>query len=172
MRMTNTIRDAFIRAAMQDVPAEDHSAQAHKIALAELSKMFNEVFPGVDLAKAGASGWLERVGILMPAGISSLYAHAPNYRCLENRPVWKALTELGEKALAQSRTRTALERKLHAVAYGVTTRKALAAALPEFEKYLPADEPAACRSLPTVVDVVAEFTKAGWPKGAKEKVAA
>ena len=50
-------------------------------------------------------------------------------------------------------------------ALGASTRKGLADALPEFEKYLPADEPAAVRSLPVVANVVADFVKAGWPKG-------
>ena len=36
--------------------------------------------------------------------------------------------------------------------------------LPEFEKYLPADEQKALRSVPVVANLVADFTKAGWPK--------
>jgi hypothetical protein len=54
------------------------------------------------------------------------------------------------------------------VAEGASTRKALVAALPEFEKYLPAEVEAPVRSLPAIANVVAEFTKAGWPKGEKK----
>ena len=49
------------------------------------------------------------------------------------------------------------------------TRAALAAALPEFEKYLPADEPKALRSLPSMANVASEFVKAGWPKKSVKK---
>ena len=68
---------------------------------------------------------------------------------------------------ASNKARKALAEKLRAVAYSVTTRKALAAALPEFEKYLPPDDAAAIRTLPVVANVVADFVKAGWPKGKK-----
>jgi hypothetical protein len=61
-----------------------------------------------------------------------------------------------------------LEYRLKAVAEGASTRKALVAALPEFEKYLPSEVEAPVRSLPAIANVVAEFTKAGWPKGEKK----
>jgi hypothetical protein len=46
----------------------------------------------------------------------------------------------------------------------VSTRKALVDLLPEFEKYLPADEAKAIASLPAVANVLSDFVKAGWPK--------
>ena len=47
--------------------------------------------------------------------------------------------------------------------------EALAEALPQFAKYLPAEpvKGAAPRSVPVVIDVVEDFVKAGWPKGQK-----
>ena len=57
-----------------------------------------------------------------------------------------------------------------AAAMSCTTRKALANLLPEFEQYLPEDTPAAIRSLPAIANIVADFSKAGWPKDkTKEK---
>jgi hypothetical protein len=77
--------------------------------------------------------------------------------------------ELKIKRSLQEKARADLRSKLKSVAYSVSTRKALVAALPEFEKYLPADEAKAVRTLPVVQNVVADFVKAGWParKGAK-----
>lgn len=49
-----------------------------------------------------------------------------------------------------------------------TTRKQAAEVLPEFEKYLPEDEPKALRTLPALANVAADFVKAGWPKNAKK----
>ena len=67
----------------------------------------------------------------------------------------------------QEGIRASLKSQLKSAAHSVTTRKALAALLPEFEKYLPADEAAACKTLPVVQNIVADFAKAGWPKGKK-----
>jgi hypothetical protein len=58
----------------------------------------------------------------------------------------------------------ALRTKLSATADAVSTRKALIDLLPEFEKYLPADESKAVASLPAVANVLSDFVKAGWPK--------
>ena len=60
-----------------------------------------------------------------------------------------------------------LRDKLTGAINACTTRKQAAEAIPEFEKYLPADEPKALRSLPALANVAADFVKAGWPKGQK-----
>jgi hypothetical protein len=61
---------------------------------------------------------------------------------------------------------------LKSVAYACTTRKQLEEALPEFSNYLPEEEAKAARDLPVVVNVVADFVKAGWPKKNQGKIAA
>jgi hypothetical protein len=71
---------------------------------------------------------------------------------------------LAEKASADKAARAVLSQRLRAVAYSVSTRKALAEALPEFAKYLPADEAEAMRTVPVIANVVADFVRAGWPK--------
>ncbi len=166
MRLTNIIRDAYVRAAMQDVPQIDYDAQAHKIARAFIISKLSEFIPNREaLNQLAHSGWLEKRTVDVPYGIGSCYCIAPSYDYVKRHPeVWAQLEELGRKANAQRKQRGELEQKLHAVAYSVTTRKALAAALPEFEKYLPADEPAAARNLPVVTNLIADFSKAGWPK--------
>lgn len=68
----------------------------------------------------------------------------------------------------QMNKRHQLQQNLLAVADSCTTRKALVAALPEFEKYLPADEQAACKTLPAIANVLSDFVKAGWPKDQKK----
>lgn len=170
MKLTNTIRDAFISAAMSDVPRTDYDEEARKIAGAALDAAFKKAFPGVkiDRLTAGETGWLDKCGVNMPGDLGSLYTWTPSYRVLErDAETWAKLIELSQKAREQNDIRTSLTSKLKSVAYACTTRKALADALPEFEKYLPADQAAACRTLPAVANVVADFTKAGWPKGKK-----
>lgn len=169
MKLTNYIRDAFITAAMQDVPQVDYAEQARAVANKAIKDAFEKDFPGLDFEKVKQIGWFSNVGIKMPNLLMNLYGPAKSWDMLEKTPkVWEKLTELSKKHGEQSEARGTLERKLRAVAYSCTTRKALAEALPEFDNYLPADEAKAIRSLPVVANVVTDFVKAGWPKNAKK----
>jgi hypothetical protein len=76
----------------------------------------------------------------------------------------KKVAVLSEKARATRQTISDLQEKLESVAKSCTTRKQLAELLPEFEKYLPDNAPAASRAVPAIANLVTEFTKAGWPK--------
>lgn len=173
MKLTNTLRDAFIRAAMNDVPQVDYDAQ--------IDKLFRDAAVAALPAKVRAllkDKECERYVHFEYRSFTGLYRnqHVPCSRFREDfklpPEVQTQIRALIDKSEAQGRQRNDLERKLRGVAYGVTTRKALADALPEFVKYLPADEQAAARSLPVVANVVAEFVKAGWPKDAKMAKAA
>jgi hypothetical protein len=152
---------------MDDVPSVDYEEQARKIGMTAVEEEFNKVFHGVDYKKASDSGWLNRCAVSMPGKFNSLYMYASSYKLLERLPAWEALNALATQYSAQRDKRSTLEQKIRGVAYSVTTRKALVAALPEFEKYLPADEEKAIRTLPVVQNVVADFVKAGWPKDRK-----
>jgi len=160
MRLTKLIRESFVRAAMQDVPHIEYDEQIRKVifdnvvaqmppemlkAYQKHPKLFNTDGRYID----------NQIGyVYLPCSI----APAPEaIRCA---------LELVEKRRVQKNARQSLKEKLQAAADSVTTRKALIALLPEFEKYLPADEPAACKTLPAVANLLADFTKAGWPKQA------
>lgn len=168
MRLTNTIRDSFIRAVMHDLPApENYEEQVHKIYKADAIEQMPAQLRAFALDKE-LSVWFETNSVYSyQSPFSSTFVIAQRGKSYVATDSAKArVAELTVKAKAHKAERDALEEKLRAVAYSCTTRKALAAALPEFEKYLPADEPAACRSLPAVANLVADFTKAGWPKSA------
>ena len=167
MRLTNTIREAFVRAAMNDVPETDYEEAAQKVAKEAL-------FASLPMAvkkmtrDSTQSQYLNREYITMPTRFSNFHYFCQqhgNSIIRESMPdVWAKILELHAKHEQQIKDRRELQTKLSAVANSVTTRKALVAALPEFEKYLPADEEKAIRTLPVVANVVADFTKAGWPK--------
>lgn len=172
MRLTNYMRDAFITAAMNDVPKVAYNEQAEKLAREHLKKTFETIFPGID-SNGPANSWLEKCSVSLPGSLQNIYAIAPSYRVLETDPkIWPKLSDIAEKHKAQNKALQDLRDKLRNVAYSCTTRKALADALPEFEKYLPEDEAKAIRSLPVVTNVVADFVKAGWPKQNAGKIAA
>jgi hypothetical protein len=168
MRLTNIIRDSFVRSVMQDLPSlVNYEEQAHKIYKDDAIEQMPPQLRPIALDKE-LSTWLETNSVYSYSSpFSSTYVFSQRGRSYNATDRAKAkVAELVAKAKAQQAERDALEQKLKGIAYGCTTRKVLAEALPEFEKYLPADEPAACRSLPAVANLVADFAKAGWPKQA------
>ena len=167
MRLTNTIRDAYIKSVMDDVPSVDFDEAIRK---AYRDAALEAMPPKLRaLAKDPACElWLAWDYRSVKGVSSTLSGHGPRGREADEflAPACLAsLRELEAKRKAQHASRNELRSKIRAVAYGATTRKALAEALPEFAKYLPADEAAAVRTLPALANVVTDFVKAGWPKG-------
>lgn len=172
MKLTNYMRDAFVRAAMLDVPAIQYDdkirALAMKTALAQLPAKVAAIYNDPKTREHIETTWVNLKGACITLSVPGACGDGTHRTGVE-----AACKALVEADAAQKEARGSLERRLRAVAYGVTTRKALVDALPEFEKYLPADEPAAIKTLPVIANVVSDFVKAGWPKGKKPaKVAA
>lgn len=166
MKLTKYIREAFVRAAMQDVPKpENFEAQAHKLVIEDsIDKLPAEVQP---LARHKDLKFCLRTTshYFYASPFSSVDVFNPRGANYQMSPaVRKAVDALTEKQKAHDEMRKGLEEKLMATAMACTTRKALAELLPEFEKYLPEDTPAAIRTLPAVANIVADFARAGWPK--------
>jgi Nucleotide modification associated domain 5 len=162
MRLTNAIRDAFVRAAMADVPQKSYEKEIHDLIKEDAKKHLPpKVLELIEDPKTrefikGHSHYIRGYNINNVWLYGSTYERSPKV----NAKVEALLCESEE----QTERINQLKGKLHAAAYSVTTRKALAEMLPEFEKYLPETEAKANRSLPVVANIVAEFTKAGWPK--------
>ena len=174
MRLTNFLRDAFVRAAMHDVPSINYEEQAHKLARDHIRAMFKKEFPDTDYDKACESEWFNSGSINLPYGISGIHVKCMTaWGMLKNEEkIWAKLEALGEKKKEQEKTLNALESRLKGVAYACTTRKQLEEALPEFSAYLPEEEAKAAKTLPAVANVLSEFVKAGWPKQNAGKIAA
>jgi hypothetical protein len=165
MRLTNIIRDAFVRAAMQDVPQTDYVEEMRKVAqddaVAQLPPKVRALYQDKELSHYVNTVYRSHggYGVNVPgAGDFSLTDKAK-----------AKISEMRAALEAQQERMKGLQNKLRNCAYGCKTRKALVDMLPEFEKYLPADDAAACRTLPAVANVVSEFVKAGWPKDAKKQ---
>lgn len=172
MKLTKYHRDAFVMAALQDVPTQPYEERAQKIFHNAMDQLWKDTYGAQNfglreqLAKDGA---LDINTYHTPFGYLRYYGFGCDYekfqmKCPEAREEMERLKQLHnaqEKALDQ------LAIKLQAVARACTTRKALAEALPEFEKYLP-EETTKGTNLPAVANVVADFVKAGWPKGKHE----
>ena len=170
MRLTNLIRDAFVTAAMQDVPKVDYQTEAHKIAIADSVEALPAQLRPLALDKNLSQFFNMRSHWFHNSPFQSVSVFAPrggDFRL--SATAEKKIAQLEVKAEAQRAERNALSGRLRGAAYGCTTRKALAELLPEFEKYLPKEEEKAGRSLPVIANLVADFTKAGWPKAKGEQ---
>lgn len=163
MRLTNTMKEAFVRAAMQDVPSTDYKEQARSL----MNKKIAAAKKAAGLQKVDEER-LDSSTVYAPSSTDK-YALSVYARGLTKKerqeigqdPEIKALLDQDEK---QQQQRDQLKRNLNAAINACNTRKQAAEALPEFEKYLPEDEPKALRSLPALANVAADFVKAGWPK--------
>lgn len=162
MRLTKVIREAFVRAAIADVPQRDYQAEIHKLlqddAISKLPPKVKAIADDKDLRhflkteSHYINGYqCSNVRVMHPE-----YTRSPKV----NEKVEALLVELDEQRARIDALRT----KLAATAEAVSTRKALVDLLPEFEKYLPADEAKAVATLPAVANVLSDFVKAGWPK--------
>jgi hypothetical protein len=172
MRLTQYHRQAFVSAVMNDVPEIDYDEIVHKLAQDHLVERMppkvRAVFDDKQLRH-----YLTTTRTYFPGSVASAEFYGDEGDCYW----WKQVPELSAKisevlqqANKHHEQRNELERKLRAVAKSCTTRAALAKALPEFEKYLPAED-APSTNLPALANVVADFVQAGWPKGKKPQEA-
>ena len=169
MRLTTTLKDAFIKSVMADVPSVDYTeekikliqAAAHKVQPPLLKKFIEDNPTMVE--------WVGSVRYYSAKGCITVFVkgcHITETALDGNIKLQSQLEKLRQQEVNQSNTRKALKNKLQQVVTGCNTRKQLLEALPEFEKYLPTEtEPS--RNLPAIANLVSDFTQAGWPKKGK-----
>jgi hypothetical protein len=169
MRLTNSIRDAFVTSVINDVPKETFTEKAESIlvkaAIRGLPPKVQEIYNSPSLRHFVATHFLNSYGKpYLRNLVGSLVLPGPSDNFKLNTEEMAELQILQDKLRTQETKLGNLKTKLRGIAYGVTTRKALADLLPEFEKYLPRDFGPSERSLPVISNVVSEFIQAGWPK--------
>jgi hypothetical protein len=172
MRLTQYHRQAFVSAVMNDVPRTNHNEIAHKLAQDYLVEHMPPKVRAVFDDK-GLRHYLVTTCTYFPGSISNaaMYGAEGGIHWWKQVPELSAkISEIAQQADEQCTQRYNLESKLRAIAKSCTTRAALAKALPEFEKYLPAED-APSTNLPALANVVADFVQAGWPKGKKPQEA-
>lgn len=157
MRLTKHMREAFVRAVMVDVPQIDYDEQMQNIALTGAVDLMP---PAVrDAYKKHPEFFsLEWQSV---RGCGSFYLPVPDSHKLKPDVV-EAIQKLKLSKDSQANCRNDLRLKLEGCAAACTTLTSLKDMLPEFVKYMPADEPAACKTLPVVQNVVSDFDLIGW----------
>jgi hypothetical protein len=166
MKLTNQLRDAFVRAVMGDVPYVDYKEKVQELIEDAIRDQFNKSY-GTDLYnRLDQDGWFESNYFYPLDNMGTFYIKAPDAWCDLNNRAFDGcrdeLRKMEELYRDQVKTRRELETKLEAVAKSCSTVKQLHEALPEFAKYIQ-DEAPPSKNLPAVANVVSDFVKAGWP---------
>lgn len=160
MKLTNYLRDAFVRAAMDDVPKTDYKEELRGVINKKVERL--QKIAGINNLDQTR---LTRLFIYV-ADTSYLAAGLTEGELVQikNSPEVQKLITLNTE---QKTKLTALQSKLESIIKGCNTRKQVVDALPEFEKYLPPEDAQALRTLPALANVLSDFVKAGWPKNQK-----
>jgi hypothetical protein len=164
MRLTNSDRDAFVQAVLDDVPQINYDEQARsKVMAFAIARLPADLQP---LYKKYPD-FFETSWYRTPGCVSSVYAVGHTSCDIEavDKDFWNELQELSNQKRAQSTTHSELRNQLHAAIFSCTTLKKAQEVLPEFKKYLPADRDGVVdRSMPIISNLLATLTEAGWPK--------
>ena len=180
MKLTKTHREEFVRAVLADVPTKNYPTQAEDLA----RKLCQAKYKELGLAKVDPTR-LFYAGIYVRIWASDIMlADRPKDGCyypcntfaqiagrgLNDHEIAE-ITDCPEMmAIRQGfadelNMLNNLSKQLTAVIAACSTLKQAKEALPEFIKYLP-EEPGSTidRTLPVVGNLVADLSKAGWPK--------
>lgn len=169
MRLNQYDKKAFVDAVMADVPKVNYNQQVKTMVenyyIENLPFAVRAIYDVPELRKyIGVNTFntpsrFHDVAIVNPEWTS--WNKAPDE--LKDRIV--ALAELNDQ---QNSVRNQLQERLEGIIAGCSSLKQAQERLPEFLKYLPADRNGSITvNLPAISGLVADLTKAGWPK-AKE----
>lgn len=160
MRLTKVMQQAFVRAAMNDVPRIDYQ----ELIRSEVNKKVASLHKKAKIVDIDPLRF-DRQYIHL--GSQSIYVNGilpSEIESIKNDP---KILEYKELNTVQSKKINALNQSLTGAISGCTTRKQAVEAFPEFEKYLPEDAGKAIRSVPALANILSDFVKAGWPKDMK-----
>lgn len=169
MRLNKVHKRAFVKAVMDDLPSIDYNEQAQKLVEEYFAAKcpadvvaFNKKHPGLLKTQRAATPYPLN-GVYTPFALEACHNTESTHPVL-----WKKLVPLAEAAKTQAEKAHSLREKVRGLIEACSTRKQAAERMPEFEKYLPAEETAPLANLP-VSNVVAELVSAGWPKGTEPR---
>lgn len=166
MRLNNSIKQAFVRAVLDDTKLVDYNTQICD----KVKKFFYDLAP--DSVKKlydnpKTQGYFHTTGINLNYGNDFLgWFYVPlvpssDYQIID-MDFLAEIHYLKEQQKKQDGERRELERKLDGVINSFTTVKLAREALPEFAKYLPEVDGSRCKTLPAIAGLVEDLKKIGW----------
>jgi hypothetical protein len=160
MKLTKYDKQAIVKAIMADVPKPDKNKRRADLQTAIVKAM----------SPAVRKVFRESPGALKTHYFNDLVYDGMNWSTREiviGDVSEDKLKELIAPYKAEDEAIRSAKAKLEGAIEGCTTRKALMTRLPEFEKYYPAEDAPMSKNLPALANVMADLSKLGWPKGAK-----
>lgn len=147
MKLTNYLREAFVRAVVQEIPKPDETVIVKQ---------------AQDALYAAMSADVRRVYRKNPKALRSEYVYGLRERQGVDLIVGDAKCDETLKHLVGTyKARNEVAEKLKRVAFGCSTTKQLKDALPEFAHHVP-DETKPTANLPAISNIVADMVKLGW----------
>ena len=166
MRLSTSMRQAFVRAVMDDVPFVDYDEQLRQLAQKTVDGYRPAALVRALALDPSIQDWLNRDYQFISKYSQSFClvgAKQSLDRLNADKDFTQAAQNLRKQQQAQLEQRSELETKLKASAQACQTRAQLAKTLPEFEKYLPI-EAGNSKCLPALANLMSDFMAAGWPK--------
>lgn len=174
MRLTNSDRDAFVRAVMDDTPSINYAEQIESAALAFIKDQIpDELRPLIDKypdSFAKTVVYISNAGSTVVRGLADDY-NWDKWRKRAPKELLTKLEKLAGRAEEQAKERAQLKIMLRGAIYACSTLKRAQEALPEFAKYLPTERTkTGVTNLPTIntEDLLIGLKKLGWPKQNKK----
>lgn len=164
MKLTNSDRDAFVAACIDDVPQINYN----QLVTDKLMAWAKSIMPPAVRATYDLDpSWIEKNYVYVPGGLRNLYLPTltGGHVIRDNYPeLWAELGEIDAAHCSQADKLVDLRSKLASAITACSTLKQAKERLPEFEKYLPADRDGKFISTLPVANLVADLLAAGWPK--------
>lgn len=165
MRLNNSIKNAFVKAVLDDTGFIDFNTQFndrlknhfYKIAPPEVKAIYDNPKTRPYIGQNSVSlhygtqylGWF--CSLLVPVDGQ-----------VTDMDLLAELAFIKTQEKDQNDKRRELEAKLHGVIDSFTTVKLAREALPEFAKYLPEVDGSRCKTLPAIAGLVADLQNVGW----------
>lgn len=173
MKLTNAMRDTFVRHVMQDVPEIDYQAELQKVAEAhvceKLPKEITKIFKNASLKGFIAisnMSFRSQSGRYLSANIPIYSDYSSVKSDLLLLPEFADLLTKHDK---QTETRISLKYKVEQSIQSVSTVKQALELMPAFAKYLPKQGETISKLTPAVIaNLAADLSASGWPKDAKK----
>jgi hypothetical protein len=160
MKLTKTDREAFVRAVMCDVPMIDYNEEARVLTINHLVATLPSAVRALWDDNA-LRGYVKVTTHFMKYPLCNVIAPEGEF----STELVAQIDSLAAAMSAQRADRDVLRGRIATMIEGCSTLAQATKALPEFVKYLPAErDRTGATNLPAISGVVADLTKAGWPK--------
>ena len=164
MRLTKSMKQAFVRRVMDDTEVINYQQQAYDLVESCIQEQMPEALRTVaqdkEMRKVLNNHYVEVEGFS--------YLSIAGARGLSVTPaVNKQIAQLHDMSVHQQKLREAAQDRLNVAVEGCTTLKALRERFPELAKYMPAEKVKE-HPVPSVTGVLSALTAAGWPRPQQE----